>query len=109
VVAAAGVLILVHIFLLLFRYGTAAASTWGDWLNCGAALIATIGCALAALGAGPFGRRVWRLVSISAFLGFVGQALYTDYYTTYTHRSTRSGRAIFLFISGQCRRCWRCF
>ena len=30
--------------------------------------------------AGPYGRRVWRLVGFSMLLSTIGQALYTDYY-----------------------------
>jgi two-component system cell cycle sensor histidine kinase/response regulator CckA len=80
VLAAAGVLVSGHVVLLLLRFGTDTASTWGDWLNGFAALLATIASWLASRSAGPFGKRMWRLVAFSAFLGCVGQLIYTYYY-----------------------------
>jgi two-component system, cell cycle sensor histidine kinase and response regulator CckA len=78
--AAAGVLVLGHIVLLLLRYGTATASLWGDLLGVAGCVLATITSWLAARSAGPFGKRVWRLVALSGVLATVGQALYTYYY-----------------------------
>jgi PAS domain S-box-containing protein len=78
--AAAAVLVVGHIVLLLLRFGTETASVVGDWLGAAGALLATVTCWLASRHAGPFGKRVWRLLAFSAFLAFLGQALYTYYY-----------------------------
>src|SRR5580704_5754096 len=86
VLAAAGVLVFGHVGLLLRRFGTNSASVGGDWLTGFAALLATIASWLASRSAGPFGKRVWRLVALSGFLAFVGQVLYTYYYD-YLHIS----------------------
>ena len=61
-VAIAAVLILTHVAVLLFRYGTDTASLWGDWIDAIAPLVASVVCWAASTRAGPFGRRVWRLV-----------------------------------------------
>ena len=79
-IAAAAILMLVHGAVLVFRYGTETASLWGDWIDTIAPLVAAVLCWIVSRQAGPFGRRVWRLVSLSVFLAFIGQALYTDYY-----------------------------
>ena len=71
---------LVHGAVLAFRYGTETASLWGDWIDTAAPLIAAVLCWMVSRQAGPFGRRVWRLVAFSSLLTAVGQALYTDYY-----------------------------
>jgi hypothetical protein len=84
--AAVAVLVVAHIVLLLLRFGTETASVGGDWLGGAAALLATIASWLASRGAGPFAKRVWRLVALSAFLAFVGELLYTYYYD-YAHAS----------------------
>jgi two-component system cell cycle sensor histidine kinase/response regulator CckA len=84
--AAAGVLVVGHIVLLLLRYGTETASLWGDWLSTAAALLATITCWLASRSAGPFGKRVWRLVMLSGVLLVVDLVLFTYYYD-YLHAS----------------------
>jgi PAS domain S-box-containing protein len=78
--AAAAILLLVHGAVLVFRYGTETASLWGDWIDTAAPLIAAVLCWMVSRRAGPFGRRVWRLVAFSSLLTAVGQALYTDYY-----------------------------
>jgi two-component system cell cycle sensor histidine kinase/response regulator CckA len=78
--AAAAILMLVHGAVLAFRYGTETASLWGDWIDTAAPLIAAVLCWMVSRQAGPFGRRVWRLVAFSSLLTAVGQALYTDYY-----------------------------
>jgi len=75
-----------HIVLLLLRYGTETASLWGDWLSTAAALLATTTCWLASRSAGPFGKRVWRLVMLSGVLLFVDLVLFTYYYD-YLHAS----------------------
>src|SRR5277367_946380 len=79
-IAAAAVLVFGHIILLGFRFGTETASVWGDWFGVAAALLAAITSWLASSSAGPFGRRVWRLVSFSLFLAFVGELVYTYYF-----------------------------
>jgi PAS domain S-box-containing protein len=78
--ALAAVLILLHVTVLLLRYGTATASVWGDWIDAITPLAGAVVCWLVSRKAGPFGRRVWRLVSLSAFLTFIGQSLYTYNY-----------------------------
>src|SRR5215469_1709966 len=82
--ALAGCLLCVHIGILLFHYGSGAASLWGDWIDTLTPLVAAVVCWLVSLRSGPFGRRVWRLVSLSALLTAVGQALYT-YSFDYLH------------------------
>ena len=79
-IAAAAILILAHVSVLVFRYGSDFASVWGDWIEALAALLASIICWQTSRRAGPFGKRVWRLVSFSALLTSIGQAIYTDYY-----------------------------
>jgi len=83
-IAAAAILVLVHAGVLALRYGTDAASLWGDWIDTAAPFVACVVCWLVSRHAGPFGRRVWRLVCFSALLTAIGQALYTDYYD-YVH------------------------
>src|SRR5579864_8518766 len=78
--AIAAVLISVHAGVLLTRYGSESASVWGDWIDAVAPLTAAVVCWLVAQRSGPFGKRVWRLVSLSALLTSVGQALYTYSY-----------------------------
>ncbi len=78
--AIAAVLISVHAGVLLTQYGTESASVWGDWIDAAAPLSAAVICWLVAQRSGPFGKRVWRLVSLSALLTSVGQALYTYSY-----------------------------
>ncbi len=85
-IAAAAVLVFGHIILLWLRFGTETASVWGDWFGVAAALLAAITSWLASSSAGPFGKRVWRLVSFSLFLAFVGELVYT-YYFDYLHSS----------------------
>src|SRR3984957_17523903 len=84
--AAAALLIAIHVAVLLFHYGTQTASLWGDWLAGIANLVAAISSGIAARHAGPFGKRVWRLMSFSLFLAFIGQASYT-YHFDYLHDS----------------------
>jgi two-component system, cell cycle sensor histidine kinase and response regulator CckA len=83
-IAAAAILVLVHGAVLVFRYGTETASLWGDWIDTAAPLVGAVVCWMVSRQAGPFGRRVWRLVSLSLLLGAIGQGLYTDYYD-YVH------------------------
>lgn len=79
-IAAAAILIVVHVVVLAVRYGTDTASLLGDWIDTAAPLVAAVVCWSTSRRAGPFGSRVWRLASFSAFLAFVGQALYTYSY-----------------------------
>ncbi len=79
-IAAAAILMGVHGAVLAVRYGTETASRWGDWIDTAAPLVASVVCWLISRQAGPFGRRVWRLVCFSALLAAIGQGLYTDYY-----------------------------
>jgi len=78
--AAAATLVLLHAGILVFRYGTDTASKWGDWIDTAAPIAVAIICWLVSREAGPFGKRVWRLVSVSALIAAVGQGLYTEYY-----------------------------
>ena len=78
--AIAAALVIVHFTIVLTRYGTEAASLWGDWIDALTPLVAAVFCWLSSQRSGPFGRRVWRLVSLSAFLTFIGQSLYTYNY-----------------------------
>jgi len=82
--AAAIVLLGTHGAVLAARYGTDAASLWGDWIDTAAPLAAAAICWMVARQAGVFGRRVWRLVGASFLLSAVGQGLYTYYYD-YVH------------------------
>ncbi|MBZ5682970.1 MAG: PAS domain S-box protein [Acidobacteriia bacterium] len=80
-IAAAAILISVHVAVLASRYGTPTASLWGDIIGAAAApLLAAIAAWFAADRSGPFGRRVWRLVSLSFVLAFLGGVSYTYYY-----------------------------
>lgn len=79
-IAAALILVLVHVSVLLLRYGTDTASVWGDWIDTIAPLIAAVVCWRVSRLSGPFGKRVWQLTSISALLSALGQALYTEYF-----------------------------
>ncbi len=79
-VAAAAILMLVHGGVLVVRYGTDAASVWGDWIDIIAPLAAAVTCWMVSQRAGPYGRRVWRLVAFSSLLTCIGQGLYTYYY-----------------------------
>jgi len=78
--AAAAILVLVHGAVLIFRYGTDTASVWGDWIDTVAPLVGAVVCWMVSRQAGPFGKRVWRLVALSSLLAAIGQGLYTDYY-----------------------------
>jgi len=78
--AAATLLVLVHVSILALRYGSDMASLWGDWIDTIAPVIAAVICWRAGLLSGPFGKRVWRLTSLSALLVAASQGLYTDYY-----------------------------
>jgi PAS domain S-box-containing protein len=80
-VAAAAILILVHGGVLALRYGTDAASLWGDIIGAVAApLLAAVVAWFASNRSGAFGRRVWRLVSLSLLLAVIGGVLYTYLY-----------------------------
>ncbi|HEV2397702.1 MAG TPA: PAS domain S-box protein [Candidatus Sulfotelmatobacter sp.] len=79
-IAAAAILVILHVSVLVARYGTDVASIWGDWIDTIAPLVAALVCWGTSRIAGPFGKRVWRLAAFSALIAGTGQALYTDYY-----------------------------
>ncbi len=83
-IVAAAIVIIVHGAVLAFRYGTATASLWGDWIEAGAIVLAAWACWSAANRSGSFGKRVWRLVFFSLLLALLGQLSYT-YYFDYLH------------------------
>jgi two-component system, cell cycle sensor histidine kinase and response regulator CckA len=83
-IAATAALIVAHLVLLGLRYGTPFASLWGDWILAAAVLVAIVVCWSTSRRSGVFGKRVWRLVSLSLFLALLGQILYT-YYFDYLH------------------------
>ncbi len=85
-IAASSILVLVHVSVLLLRYGSDTASIWGDWIDTIGPLVAAVFCWRTSRRSGPFGRRVWQLTSLSAFLSALSQALYTEYYD-YLHAS----------------------
>src|SRR5450631_4396239 len=78
------ILMLVHGAVLALRYGTEAASRWGDWIGTASILLAAVVCWSAARRSGSFGKRVWRLVFFSLVLALLGQVAYT-YYFDYLH------------------------
>ncbi len=77
---AAAILVVVHLAILAIRYGTQFASVWGHWTDVVSALFAAIVCWFAARQSGAFGKRVWRLVSLSLVLAFLSQFAYTFYF-----------------------------
>jgi len=79
-IAAASILVLVHVSVLLLRYGSDTASVWGDWIDTIGPLVAAVICWRVSRVSGPFGKRVWQLTSLSALLCALSQALYTEYY-----------------------------
>jgi two-component system cell cycle sensor histidine kinase/response regulator CckA len=83
-IAAAALLIVVHVVLLIVRYDTQFASLWGDLIGAATVLLAAIVCWSASRRSGSFGKRVWRLVSFSLALAFLGQVAFT-YYFDYLH------------------------
>src|SRR5579862_8207964 len=83
---AATAFVVIQVVVLLIFYGTDTASVWGDWLDAIAPFVAGLVCWLVSRHAGPYGRRAWRLVSLSAVLAGVGQSLYTYDYD-YLHAS----------------------
>jgi two-component system, cell cycle sensor histidine kinase and response regulator CckA len=83
-IVAAAVLIVVHVALLAVRYGTPVASLWGDWIGSAAGFVGALASWSASRRSGPFGKRVWRLVTFSVVLVSLGQVAYT-YYFDYHH------------------------
>jgi two-component system cell cycle sensor histidine kinase/response regulator CckA len=79
-IAAAATLVVVHLAILAIGYGTEFASVWGHWTDAVSALVAAVVCWFAARHSGSFGRRVWRLVSLSLTLAFLSQFAYTFYF-----------------------------
>ena len=87
-VAAAAILLLVHVSILAFQYGSDMASFWGDAIGAAAApLVAAIAVWAAARASATFARRVWRLVALSLLLAALGGVLYT-YLFDYAHKRT---------------------
>jgi two-component system, cell cycle sensor histidine kinase and response regulator CckA len=78
--AAAAILVAVHLAILATSYGTQFASVWGHWTDAASALVAAVVSWYAARQSGAFGRRVWRLVSLSLILVFLSQFAYTLYF-----------------------------
>jgi two-component system, cell cycle sensor histidine kinase and response regulator CckA len=78
--AAAAILVAVHLAILATSYGTQFASVWGHWTDAASALVAAVVSWYAARQSGAFGRRVWRLVSLSLLLVFLSQFAYTLYF-----------------------------
>jgi PAS domain S-box-containing protein len=85
-IVAAAVLIVVHVVLLVTRYGTPAASLWGDWIGSIAGFVGALASWSASRRSGPFGRRAWRLVCFSIALVTLGQVGYT--YSFDYHQAT---------------------
>jgi len=79
-IVAAATLMLVHGAVLVFRYGTQAASLWGDLIGVAAIFLAALVCWSTASRSGPFGKRVWRLVFFSLLIALLGQIVYTYYF-----------------------------
>jgi two-component system cell cycle sensor histidine kinase/response regulator CckA len=79
-IAAAAILSVAHLVLITVRYGTPFAALWGDWIQAAAILLTAVACWSASRRSGPFGKRVWRLISFSLALGFFGDVGYIYYY-----------------------------
>jgi two-component system, cell cycle sensor histidine kinase and response regulator CckA len=86
-IAAAALLVVLHLVLLSLRYGTQFASVAGDWIAAATVFLAAIVCWHASRRSGSFGKRTWRLVSFSLALACLGQLFYT-YYFDYLHVSS---------------------
>ncbi len=81
VLAAVVALVGAHVLVLVARYATSSASLWGDIIGAALApLLASVAAWFAARDSGTFGRRVWRLVSLSLLLAGIGGILYTYSY-----------------------------
>jgi hypothetical protein len=89
--AAVAALILAHVVLLIVSYGTSAASRWGDWIGSAASLAAALASWDAARRSASFGKRVWRLVSLSLVLATLGQIVYTYYFDYLPDSATSAG------------------
>lgn len=79
-IAAASILVLVHVSVLLLRYGSDTASLWGDWIDAIGPLVAAVVAWRTSRLSGSFGKRAWQLTGISCLLVAASQALYTEYY-----------------------------
>ena len=79
-VSAAAILLLMHVGVLVARYGSPFASLVGDWIDTAAPLAAAAVSWSISRESGPFGKRVWRLVAFSSALTAIGQGLYTEYF-----------------------------
>ena len=80
VMAAATIPVVAHLAIVVSSYGTQFASVWGHWTDALSALVAAVVSWYAARQSGAFGRRVWRLVSLSLVLAFLSQFAYTLYF-----------------------------
>jgi two-component system cell cycle sensor histidine kinase/response regulator CckA len=79
-IVAAAVLVVVHVLVLAVRYGTPVASLWGDWIGSVAGFVGALASWSASRRSGPFGKRVWRLISFSVVLVSVSQFAYIYYF-----------------------------
>src|SRR5208337_1730771 len=86
-ILAACILIVAHLLVLVFRYGTPFASWWSDWIGAAAVLLAAVVSWSASRRSGAFGKRVWRLVSFSLGLSLLAQVGFI-YYSDYLHAPT---------------------
>ncbi len=98
--AAAVTLVGIHVAILATLYATAAASLWGDVIGAaGAPLVASIAAWLVARNSTAFGKRVWRLLSLSLLLASVGGIFYTYIFdVVHTPSSTLLPSDIFVFF-----------
>jgi len=79
--AAAAVLILVHVSVLVVGYGSDTASFLGDIIGAaGMPFLAAIAAWYASRNSASFARRVWRLVALSLLLASAGGVLYTYFF-----------------------------
>jgi len=79
--AAVVVLVGAHVLLLVVGYASSSASLWGDIIGAVfAPLLASVAAWSAARDSVAFGRRVWRLVTLSLLLAVIGGVLYTYSY-----------------------------
>jgi len=86
---AAVLLVVGQLFLFSPRFDKSTASLWGDLILAAAALLAAVACWFASRTAGPFSKRVWRLVALSLLLRFVHEAVAT-YYFDFLHASVHT-------------------
>ena len=95
-----GILIVVHVWVLVARYGSDTASVWGDWIDTLAPLVATVVCWVASRKAGPFGGECGGWSRSPALLTAIGRGSTPNTTTICTRSSEHFGRATCLFSSG---------